>query len=321
MRLGPVAAAPSPDARLGPPAAAAGPTLRAVPESLPACPLVHPETAARWVAVHGALAREWLGAVPRLVETWAARWDLELAGRLEGGSMSVVVAATGSGSDVVLKLAAPWAPRPGDEAAALATWAGDGAVELLGRSLDGAVILLERVSPGSGGDALSAGDVGELCARLASPPPPPGLAPMAAAVAHRFARAGENRHRLLTAAQLAAAERAAQEWAARYAGPPALVHGDFLAKNVLRCARRGWVAIDPTPWAGDPSFDLALWALTTRPVEAAYDRLAALGGPVAARAGGWVPVLAAVEACLASPERARASLRLAADRRAAWLEP
>ena len=288
---------------------------------MPAGPFVAAPVAARWERVHGDTARAWLRAVPGLVAGWAARWDLDVAGPLEGGSMSVVVAGRRGGRGAVLKLAAPWVPRPADEADALAAWAGDGAVELLERSADGAALLLERVEPGTAPTGLTAEGVAALVDRLASPPPPPGLPDMATAVARRFRRAAENRHRLLTSAQLAAAARAAGAWAAGYAGAPALVHGDLLGSHLLRCARRGPVAIDPTPFAGDPAVDVALWALTTRPVEAAPERLASLGGRVAARAAGWVDVLAAVEACLASAPRAEASLRLARARRAAWLDP
>ena len=58
----------------------------------------------------------------------------------------------------------------------------------------------------------------------------------------------------------AAHVRFAQEHLTRsadYAGPDLLLHGDFHQGNVLSAQREGWLAIDPSPLIGDPSFDAA----------------------------------------------------------------
>jgi streptomycin 6-kinase len=39
-----------------------------------------------------------------------------------------------------------------------------------------------------------------------------------------------------------------------------LLHGDLEPRNILRCARRGIVAIDPIPCIGDASYDAGYWA-------------------------------------------------------------
>jgi streptomycin 6-kinase len=60
---------------------------------------------------------------------------------------------------------------------------------------------------------------------------------------------------------------------------PVLLHGDFHRRNVL-LSDRGWLAIDPSAMAGDPSFDVAMFLRhdmheprTTARVDAIADRL------------------------------------------------
>jgi streptomycin 6-kinase len=37
------------------------------------------------------------------------------------------------------------------------------------------------------------------------------------------------------------------------------LHGDLESKNILRCRKRGLVAIDPLPCVGDPAYDAGYW--------------------------------------------------------------
>ena len=82
------------------------------------------------------------------------------------------------------------------------------------------------------------------------------------------------------------------------------------------------LAIDPNPCAGHPAYDAAQWAVTHTPVTQAPQRataVAAASGISADDVLRWVCVLTAVEACLASLNRAQASLELARRYRAEWL--
>jgi streptomycin 6-kinase len=82
------------------------------------------------------------------------------------------------------------------------------------------------------------------------------LEPLGEVVQSRLRRTAER------GASAAAVERALAtlERLEGAATPPALVHGDFDGRNLLRCERRGLVTIDPLPAAGDPAYDAAYWA-------------------------------------------------------------
>lgn len=278
--------------------------------------------AQRWLDCHGQQARDWLDRAAGMARLWAKRWNLELGAALAGGSVSVVYAVRRAGTPAVLKLAAPWSRWSAQEAMALRAWAGRGAARLIAACEDGTALLLERVWPGQPATELTARQLAALVTTLARPPVPAGMPSLPGAVALRFDRARENRHQLLSARQLQCARRAALELAARSAGPAVLCHGDLSGKNILRCARRGWCAIDPNPCAGHPAYDAAQWALTQLPVARAPERAIAVAATLGIPADGvlrWVSVLAAVEACLASLPRAQASLTLAHHLGADWV--
>lgn len=40
-------------------------------------------------------------------------------------------------------------------------------------------------------------------------------------------------------------------------GQVCILHGDIHHENILRCSKRGWLAIDPKPVVGEPAYDLA----------------------------------------------------------------
>ncbi|MDW5595690.1 aminoglycoside phosphotransferase family protein [Conexibacter stalactiti] len=107
--------------------------------------------------------------------------------------------------------------------------------------------------------------------------------------------------------------------------PPALVHGDLHPGNVLDGgSRRGLVAIDPRPCAGDPLFDavdLTLWDVDS--VTAAHARVAAVASEAGAdreRLAAWCAALAGMAAAslatrasgTAAPAQIAALLALAA---------
>jgi streptomycin 6-kinase len=49
--------------------------------------------------------------------------------------------------------------------------------------------------------------------------------------------------------------------------PPVLLHGDLENKNILYCAKRGLVAIDPLPSIGEPAYDVGYWLAATVELE------------------------------------------------------
>ncbi len=278
--------------------------------------------AQRWLDCHGQQARAWLDQVPDIARWWAQRWHLALGRPLEGGSVSIVFAVERQDGPVVLKLAAPWSRWSGHEAAALRAWDGHGAIRLLAASDDAHALLLERVWPGRAATGMTDAELAALLTSLSRPAVPAELPSLAEAVQLRFARAAENRHRLLSEAQICRARRAAVELAGMVQGSPVLCHGDLMSKNILVSHDRGLLAIDPTPCAGHLAYDAAQWALTQTPVVQAPQRASAIAtalGIPADNVLGWVGVLSAVEVCLASLHRAQASLELARRLNAEWL--
>jgi len=195
--------------------------------------------AQRWLDCHGTQARAWLDQVPGIARWWAQRWDLVLGTPLRGGSVSVVYAVERQDGPAVLKLAPPWSRWAGHEATALGAWDGHGAIRLLAASDNAHALLLERVSPGRAATGMTTVELAALLTALSRRPVPAGMPSLAEAVHLRFERAGENRHRLLSAADIWRARCAAVELAGTLKSSPALCHGDLMSKNILLSHERG----------------------------------------------------------------------------------
>jgi streptomycin 6-kinase len=210
--------------------------------------------------------RAWAAELPSIVAEVAGRWSLELGAPFDpGGTASwVAPARTAAGATAVLKLA--WRHYEADhEADGLRVWDGHGAVRLLDhfrRDEHTDALLLEACEPGTSAamlpepeqDAVVAGVLRGLWIE-----PPPGspfrpLASMCAAWADELdveravvaladpglVRAGVNLFREL------GAQRPAAE---------VLLGTDLHAENVLAARREPWLAIDPKPYVGDPTYD------------------------------------------------------------------
>jgi len=278
--------------------------------------------AQRWLDCYGQQARAWLNEVPDIARSWAQRWNLVLKAPLEGGTVSVVYSVQRQDGPAVLKLAAPWSRWSRQEAAALRAWDGHGAIRLLAASDDARALLLERVWPGSAASSVTAAELAAVLTTLSRPAVPSEMPALADAVQLRFDRAQENRHGLLSDGQIWRARCAAVDLAGAWHESPVLCHGDLSSKNILVSRDRGLLAIDPNPCAGHPAYDAAQWVVTQPPVAQAPQRASAVAAALGIPVGyvlRWVGVLAAVEICLASRERAQASHELARRLSASWL--
>jgi streptomycin 6-kinase len=216
-----------------------------------------------------AAAREgrtaWLGTLPTTAARIAAAWSLTIEAPFQPGGQTAWVAPVRNraGERQVLKLA--WRhPETEHEADALDAWAGHGAVRLhaAADSADTIALLLERCRPGTPLTMLPETEQDEVVAgllpRLWCAPP----------TGHRF--------RSLQAM----CEAWAEEFDARVAASPTLVDPglaragislflmlpttaehrvllatDLHAGNVLAAEREPWLAIDPNPYVGDPTYD------------------------------------------------------------------
>jgi streptomycin 6-kinase len=209
--------------------------------------------------------REWLRALPDLVVELAERWSLRLGRPYQPGGRCAWVAPVrdAAGRDLVLKVA--WRhDEATHEADGLLAWAGRGAVRVHDSAAFDATsaLLLERCHPGTAlGQMLPEPEQDEVVAallqRLWGAPtdgyPFRPLQVMCDAWAAEFeeklpasvgldpglARAGIELFRSLPAT----AER------------QVLLCTDLHAGNVLAAQREPWLAIDPKPYVGDPTYD------------------------------------------------------------------
>lgn len=217
-------------------------------------------------------ADAWLEGALEVAHTLASRWDISPESVLEGGAMSLcVLCRDGDGRASVLKIPSE---RAGGiaEFAALAAW-NNGAVPRVMASDEVTGAFLMEFLPSVPGTPTPAG-LAALLRRLHVAPD--GLYPLETVLqarvggaAKRFAGSPREIQTLASAADLIAALQATAE--------PAMVHGDFQAKNVLNGVD-GPVAIDPLPAAGDPYSDLGLWIAggSGGPRQAAFQDFAGL---------------------------------------------
>jgi streptomycin 6-kinase len=216
-----------------------------------------------------AAAREsrsaWLGTLPTTAARIAAAWSLRIEAPFQPGGQTAWVAPvrTPAGERQVLKLA--WRhPETEHEADALEAWDGHGAVRLHAAtdSAETIALLLERCRPGTPLSTRPETEQDEVLA---------GLLP-------RLWRAPRPGHRFRPL--LAMCETWAKEFDARIAASPTLVDPglarvgmslfltlpttaerrvllatDLHAGNVLAAEREPWLAIDPNPYVGDPTYD------------------------------------------------------------------
>jgi streptomycin 6-kinase len=161
------------------------------------------------------------------------------------------------GEDAILKVTPPEDDEADEEADALALWEGEGAVRLLRRDRARRALLLERARPGGdladvaeeGATAIAVDVAGRLWKRGLSP----GLSP--------FRSVHDHVPRWLASAAGHPLARLARElYGALDKRADTIVHGDFHHHNVLR-SERGWLAIDPKPYLGEPEYDVPsfLW--------------------------------------------------------------
>ncbi|MCP2244412.1 aminoglycoside phosphotransferase family protein [Lentzea aerocolonigenes] len=180
----------------------------------------------------------WIDALPDLVATLAARWDLTVV-KLMPGSTGTTFLCT----DAVLKLC-PHHEVAALEASALTAWAGtDAVVNLIDADLSRGALLLEAINPGT-----PAPDPAVVVPELHAADPT-GFPPLAARVDFLF----EVLLPLRTGTYHATEHQHARELAGHDV-EPVLLHGDMHPGNVLQ-GPHGPVAIDPRAHAGDPAFD------------------------------------------------------------------
>jgi streptomycin 6-kinase len=228
-----------------------------------------------------------LQELPELIARCVTRWDLTLLPAFEpGGDSSWTAPVKRSNGDLaVLQITVPL-PVHHDHVTALQAWAGRGAVRLFAHDPAIRATLMECCVPGTDAVNLSPGDADDVAVEVLSQlwavtRPASGLEPLTEAAVQRAlvmeARADQfgdvvdpgpfrEAARLFTSLPTSSARAV-------------LLHGDFHRRNLL-LSERGWLAIDPSSMAGDPSFDVAMFLqhdmhkpTTATRVDALADRL------------------------------------------------
>jgi streptomycin 6-kinase len=210
--------------------------------------------------------REWLRTLPEIVQEVAARWSLHLGQPYQPGGRCawVAPARNRAGQDLVLKVA--WRHDEAiHEAHGLRMWAGNGAVRLYDSdTVDTSdVLLLERCHPGTAlGEAVPESEqdvvVAALLRRLWVPPTDNWPFRPLLAMCHAWADEFETRLTTATApldAGLARAGITLFRDLPASADRHVLLYTDLHAGNILAAHREPWLAIDPKPYVGDPTYD------------------------------------------------------------------
>jgi streptomycin 6-kinase len=227
-----------------------------------------PEELVAWhLKLYGQATRPWIEAAPNVVEELLGRWGLRVDGSPTSGSVSLIVPVIRDGGvRAVLKLGPQIEERFRGEPVALRVWNGDGAVRLLEHDQGTGAMLLERLDATSSlatiPDDMEAFQlVSELLARLSAVPAPPGLPLLSDIGAGLLDRVQSALRRTLPESQRSLLVQCAAALREVLPEPgDRLLHGDLAHGNILACGpddpREPWLAIDPTPMAGDPCFDL-----------------------------------------------------------------
>ena len=207
--------------------------------------------------------QQWLSKLPALVERLAAEWSLQVSAALDhGGSCSWVASVLrADGTPAILKLGMPHM-EGAQEIEGLRFWNGDPTVRLLEASDASGAMLLERCIPGmtlrSEPEPVQDEVITALVRRLHKA--------SGSSQIQEFRPLGEMleywRQETLLQSEFWPDRGLVQEGLAVWGhlGVPSaedvLLATDLHAGNVLSAEREPWIAIDPKPFRGHPSFDL-----------------------------------------------------------------
>jgi streptomycin 6-kinase len=204
----------------------------------------------------------WLAQLPDAIATLQHRWALTLQPPFDSDDVScawVAAATLPTGTAVVLKLGMPHMEAE-DEIAGLRFWEGDPTVRLLDADDDRGAMLLERCEPGTSLRSLPEFDQDIVIANLLRrlwrvPSTPHAFRPLSTMLeswsVEALANANESTDDGLVRDGIGLFRELAIPSAA-----DVLLATDLHAGNVLRAQREPWLAIDPKPFIGDPTYDV-----------------------------------------------------------------
>jgi streptomycin 6-kinase len=250
----------------------------------------------------------WLAALPGTIAVLEQRWSLALGGPFTNATCSWVAPGVRGDTPVVLKIGMPHLEAM-QEIDGLRFWNGDGTVRVFDMDEQLGAMLLERCVPGAPLSARPEPDqdvvIAALLRRLWRDVPHEAVFRPLSALMAFWRKETLSREREWSDASLVRRGLDLLEDLAQSLAPRTLLLTDLHAGNVLSADREPWLAIDPKPFIGDPSYDATQHLLNCRArVEndprGTIDRFASLLG--------------------VDPERVRLWLfaRLAAEPRETW---
>lgn len=225
-----------------------------------------PETfTSRIESTFGAVGKDWLAALPTILEEVTHKWSLRLHPPFEEMAYNYVAPATRSdGVEVVLKIGVPNRELE-TEMEALQIYGGEGAVELLEVEPELGAMLLERLSPGKAifhlDDEAATDEAIIVMGQLHGKSPPDGKFPTVADWAKGLERlrstfgggTGPFPPRIIEQVE------AISKDLLRSMDQPVLLHGDLHHWNILSAQRSSWLAIDPKGVVGEPAYETGAW--------------------------------------------------------------
>lgn len=195
------------------------------------------------------------------IRDYVAFWHLEDVELLFAGVRGQVFHALRHGRPVILKIPNMdiWGPNAGK---ALLHFTGHGAVRLLAEHLD--AVLMERVEPGAplssrvydGHDDEATGVICDVASELHKAGPGEGF-PSIPEWKESYDRHGRHDGSSRLSAALYTRAKGLYQELALSQGKQTLLHGDLHHDNILSDHQRGWVAIDPKGWVGEPAYEYA----------------------------------------------------------------
>ncbi|HEY1331906.1 MAG TPA: aminoglycoside phosphotransferase family protein [Actinomycetota bacterium] len=212
--------------------------------------------------------RGWLATLPPMLRRLEREWSIQVGAPFEPGGQTAWVAPASrrDGADAVVKIL--WRhPEAEREADALRIWEGDGAVRLFAYEAvdeESIALLLERCRPGTtleawpepDQDVVIAGLLKRLWREAPTEPAFASLQAMCDRWADEFERNAATRGgRLPLDAGVAREGISLFRSLPRDARSTVLLCTDLHAGNVLAAEREPWLAIDPKPVVGDPTYD------------------------------------------------------------------
>ncbi|WP_213421863.1 aminoglycoside phosphotransferase family protein [Bhargavaea massiliensis] len=217
----------------------------------------------RMLAVFGQAGRTYLEGLGETVFRYTREWGLTVQGPAPNLSYNYVLFVTcADGTEAVLKISVPTEDSR-NEILATTAYGGDGCARLLRAVPEDGVQLIERLSPGvmlrTVRDERKAAE--QFCGvwrRIRRPLPdgaeirPVGRMGLEAFAKYRASHPGGGP---VPVQHVALAEECFR-WLDEH-GRTELLHGDLHHQNILLDEERGWMAIDPHGYAGDPACDLA----------------------------------------------------------------